>query len=122
MGALEELVLRPGGELPVSGGVHLELGDSYLGGQRAGGQRAPLLGLRGGSHSQEPVCHVWVRLARPPLKISNKSGVLVPAGLLQTDPGNGLKGTFPGWREVTLPPNAAVASRGWGGASVSGRC
>lgn len=35
----EELVLRPGGELPISRGVHLELGDSYLGGQRAGGQR-----------------------------------------------------------------------------------
>ena len=28
--------------------------------------------ILGGSHSWEPIFHVWIRLARPPLKISNK--------------------------------------------------
>lgn len=74
--------------------------------------RGPPSWVSGVGAMPENPFHVWVRLARPPLKISNKSGVLVPAGLLQTDLGNGLKGTFPGWREVTLPPNAAVVFRG----------
>lgn len=42
-----------------------------------------------GVTAEDPVCHAWVRLAWPPMKISNKSGVLVPTGLLQTDLGNG---------------------------------
>lgn len=34
--------------------------------------RAMMGPVLGGSHIREPVCHVWIRLARPPLNLSNK--------------------------------------------------
>jgi len=99
----------------VSRGVHLELGDSYTGGQRAGGQRLPPTPGSWvswvGAISENPVCYVWVRLAWPPMKISNKSGVLVPAGLLQTDVGNGPQRDLSPVEGGDPAPNAAVVSR-----------
>lgn len=109
----KEVALRLGGELPVTRGVHQELGEhpwswfgvipAQVGGELGG--RGPFWvfkskelqssprgheALLGGSRVWEPMCHAWATLAWPPLKISNKSG------LLQTDPGkSSLKGTIP---------------------------
>ena len=97
----------------------MEPGDSYPGGQQAGGQRLPPTPGSWvswvGAISENPVCYVWVRLAWPPMKISNKSGVLVPAGLLQTDLGNGPRRDLSPVEGGDPAPNAAVAS----GAEVS---
>lgn len=96
---------------------HTVVGDSCTRGQPAGVRGPPLVaeskesrggrGHLGGSHVREPICHVWIRLALPQLKISNKEGLLVPAAAAH-------------WpvefhREVTLS-QACRGAQGTGGA------
>lgn len=108
----KERAIRAGGELPVTGGVHLEKGDHLWSwcwaipaqvGSELGAEAPSGLGVQrtteqlwgdGSTLGGSPLV-MFGSSALPRLKISNKAGLLVPADLLRADPRDGLKGTFP---------------------------